>query len=86
MKNKHILILIILVTLIPSSAIPENFLKSEKQTLMFFDINRNQIDLSKTENRAILLLFFDPSSSQHKGILVYAQVFKINSKILEWRK
>jgi len=75
-KNKHILVLIILETLIPSSVIPENFQKSEKQTLMCFDINRNQVDLSKTENRAILLLFFDPSSSQHKGILVYAQVLK----------
>ena len=78
MKNTIIPILTILIILIPLFLFPENLQKPEKQILRFFDINGNQIDLSKTENRAILLLFFNPSSSQHKGILVYAHV--LNNK------
>jgi len=67
-----------LIILIPFSSIKENLQKPEKQSIMFFDINGNQLDLSRTKNKTVLLLFFDPSNSQHKGILVYAQV--LNNK------
>jgi peroxiredoxin len=44
------------------------------QELKFFDIKGKLIDLTKQEKKAVLILFFDPSNSYQKGVLVYAQV------------
>ena len=44
------------------------------QELKFFDIKGKLIDLTKQEKKAVLILFFDPTDSYQKGVLVYAQV------------
>lgn len=38
------------------------------------DINGNYIDLSKKKDEVIVLLFFQPINTKHKGLMAYAQV------------
>jgi len=54
--------------------LPNFYFSSQLPQIKFRDLQDHSINLDEKRGKTILLLFFDPSNTGHKGKLVYSQV------------
>lgn len=75
LRRKAFYLLISIFLLITLSSLSSQELLNKKAKDFFLlDLKGNLVETSKLSNRSILYLFFDPSNTFHKEVLVYAQV------------
>lgn len=72
------ILLLIKISNLSSSEI----LNKRAKNFSLLDLKENVVDTSKLSNKSILYLFFDPSNTFHKEVLVYAKVLSNKYKSL----
>ncbi len=84
LKRKGFYFLIGILILIPELSTQE-LLNKKAKNFSLLDLKGNLVDTSKLSNKKVLYIFFDPSNTFHKEVLVYAKVLsdKYKSKGLE---